>query len=56
MSSKYYYDILRKHGVNTERITADSTIHGLDNEYQVSKIIDWISNETSKQSPTQGPT
>lgn len=49
MASKYYYDILRKHGVNTKRITAESTIHGLDNEYQVSKIIEWIQNETNKK-------
>ena len=47
MASKYYYNILKENGVNTKRITADSTIHGLDNEYQVSQIIDWISNETN---------
>ena len=52
MASKYYYDILLKHGVNTKRITADSTIHGLANEYQVSKIIEWINNETSNNNET----
>jgi hypothetical protein len=59
MAGTYYYNILRKHDVPAEKVMAESTVHGIATEHQVTSIIEWIekynNSVNSVASSTQSP-